>query len=144
MYLVNDELDLCFTNHSHYFYGTLAKEKNLITIECKNSKCTLSVNYQNKDSIEEVNIDVYLDEAEALLLACETKIEKIKHNITDEFGQTWTVYEYIGDNKGIVLATSKEEINQLPDWIEREVDKTEIEYKEFNLLKNPYKNWKDK
>jgi CYTH domain-containing protein len=60
---------------------------------------------------------------------------------------TWEVDEFIGDNTGLVIAevelqNENQKIN-LPDWIGEEVSGNR-QYNNSYLVKNPYKNWKDK
>ena len=60
---------------------------------------------------------------------------------------TWEVDEFIGENTGLIIAEVElQNENQkivLPDWIGKEVSGNR-QYNNSYLVKNPYKNWKDK
>ena len=59
----------------------------------------------------------------------------------------WEVDEFVGDNTGLIIAEVelKNEYQKivLPDWIGEEVSGNR-QYNNSYLVKNPYKNWKDK
>lgn len=59
----------------------------------------------------------------------------------------WEVDEFVGDNTGLIIAEVElKNENQkivLPDWIGKEVSGNR-QYNNSYLVKNPYKNWKDK
>lgn len=59
----------------------------------------------------------------------------------------WEVDEFVGDNTGLIIAEVelKNEYQKivLPDWIGKEVSGNR-QYNNSYLVKNPYKNWKDK
>ena len=59
----------------------------------------------------------------------------------------WEVDEFVGDNTGLIIAEVelKNEYQKivLPDWIGEEVSGNP-KYNNSYLVKNPYKNWKDK
>jgi CYTH domain-containing protein len=59
---------------------------------------------------------------------------------------TWEVDEFEGNNSGLVLAEMEvhweEQSFYEPDWVGKNVTE-ELRYYNFDLLNNPYQNWKD-
>ncbi|MGD1922157.1 MAG: CYTH domain-containing protein [Pleurocapsa sp.] len=70
-------------------------------------------------------------------------IEKIRYTIN--YGNlTWEVDDFLGENKGLIVAEVElENENQaidIPRWIDREVN--DIKYFNSSLIKYPYSQWK--
>lgn len=70
-------------------------------------------------------------------------IEKTRCKIP--FGDlTWEVDEFIGDNKGLIVAevelSDESQEIRVPDWIGEEVT-DDSRYFNANLVAHPYKNW---
>ena len=83
-------------------------------------------------------------DAENLLELCEKGIiEKFRYLVKIK-GHTYEVDEFLGDNKGLVVAevelASEEENFIKPDWLAEEVT-GDIKYYNSNLSRFPYKNW---
>lgn len=81
---------------------------------------------------------------EMLHTLCEQPlIEKIRY-LVEERGARWTVDEFFGENRGLLLAeielTSEEEAVVLPSWVGREVT-GDHRYYNVELTKNPYVRW---
>lgn len=83
-------------------------------------------------------------EAKELLQICEENtIDKIRYEVVVK-GHTFEVDEFLGDNKGLVIAEVelKDQLETFsrPSWLGREVT-GEVHYYNSNLIKNPYKEW---
>lgn len=59
---------------------------------------------------------------------------------------TWEVDEFLGDNKGLIVAeielSNEKETFEKPRWIGDEVS-SDSRYYNANLARNPYKSWKN-
>jgi len=71
-------------------------------------------------------------------------IEKYRSKIKYK-GMIWEVDEFLGENKGLIIAEVElENENQqveIPEWIGEEVSSDKRYYNSY-LVKNPYKNWR--
>ena len=89
--------------------------------------------------------EIPVSEAKELLKICEPGyIDKVRHYI--EVGKhTFEVDEFLGDNKGLVIAevelSYEDEPYDRPEWLGDEVTGSQMYYNAF-LSKNPYKLWK--
>ncbi|HUZ58204.1 MAG TPA: CYTH domain-containing protein [Hanamia sp.] len=72
-----------------------------------------------------------------------SELSKTRFKITYA-NKTWEVDEFLGDNKGLIIAeielTSEEESFAIPFWVEKEVTGDE-KYYNSNLTILPYRNW---
>jgi len=98
-------------------------------------------------SREEFEFPVPYEMAKEIInIFTEGVIEKIRYIIPYK-GKTWEVDGFMGDNNGLLLAeielNSEDEWVELPEWIGKEVS-DDSRYFNSNLIKNPYKRWKDK
>jgi adenylate cyclase len=98
-------------------------------------------------SREEFEFPVSADIAKELITKfSEGIIEKIRYALNHK-GETWEVDEFLGSNKGLIIAeielNNEEEIVELPEWVEKEVS-YDKRYFNSNLSNCPYKGWKDK
>lgn len=77
-------------------------------------------------------------------LCLKPPVEKKRYKINYD-GFTWDVDEFLGENEGLVIAEIElDRIEQKftkPDWVGENVT-LDPKYKNANLVKNPYKNWK--
>lgn len=111
-------------------------EKAYITVKGKSSNDGLQRLEWEKE--------IPFQEAETLFPLCEPYcIEKIRHIILYD-NHTFEIDEFLGDNKGLVVAEVElkepnEKIN-LPDWILKEVTGNPQYYNSY-ISQNPYKNW---
>ncbi|MGB3532762.1 MAG: CYTH domain-containing protein [Microcoleaceae cyanobacterium] len=86
------------------------------------------------------------DATEILETLCERPFIKKKRYqiIINEL--TWEVDEFLGENKGLILAEveliDENQAVDLPDWIAEEVS-YDSRYYNSNLVKNPYCQWSD-
>jgi CYTH domain-containing protein len=93
----------------------------------------------------EYEYQVPINEAEHILEElCEKPIiEKNRYKI-GACGLLWDVDEFLGVNKGLVVAeVHLEDENQsieLPEWVGREVSH-ELKYYNSNLVQNPFTEW---
>lgn len=77
-------------------------------------------------------------------LCAKPQIEKYRHKIPYD-GLMWEVDEFLGENKGLVVAEveishEKQEFKK-PKWVGKEVSK-DNRYSNSNLAKKPYSTWK--
>ena len=86
-------------------------------------------------------------DAETLLnQLCEKPlIEKIRHLVTHK-GSEWEIDEFLGDNAGLIIAELELESEVLefepPEWLGDNVS-GDMRYYNSNLVKHPFKTWKD-
>lgn len=97
-------------------------------------------------SRDEFEYEIPLADARDMLnsLATIPCIEKYRSTFTDN-GHIWEVDEFIGDNKGLIVAEvelqSESEEVTLPDWVGVEVT-GDAKYYNANLAKFPFSLWK--
>lgn len=95
----------------------------------------------------EFEYEIPVSDAETLLSDfCEKPlIEKTRYKVEID-NHTWDVDEFHGENKGLFLAevelSHENETFSKPDWLGEEVSH-DIKYLNANLIKNPYKFWKN-
>ena len=86
------------------------------------------------------------DATEMLETLCETPLIKKKRYKIMIDDLTWEVDEFLGENKGLIIAEVElQDENQaisLPDWIGKEVS-DDSRYYNSSLVKNPYCQWSD-
>lgn len=92
----------------------------------------------------EWEIQISLEEADALLLLCEPgKIEKTRF-LVKSGEHTFEVDEFYGDNQGLVIAeielSHKEEAFKKPHWLGEELTGNK-KYYNSALIRKPYKEW---
>jgi adenylate cyclase len=97
-----------------------------------------------RNSRLEFEYSIPLADAEQLLDLCDGPlVEKTRFEIPYA-GKTWQVDEYLGDNRGLVLAevelTNENERLDLPDWIGAEVS-GDPRYYNSNLAITPFRSW---
>lgn len=91
--------------------------------------------------------EIPLVDAKSLLKICEPgEIDKYRY-IVRYGNHAFEVDEYLGDNKGLIIAeielSSEDEQFQKPNWIGKEVTGM-TEYYNSMLMKNPYSMWQIK
>jgi adenylate cyclase len=110
--------------------------KGFLTIKGKTKSC----------SREEYEYGIPIEDAERMLnsLCVQPIIEKVRYFLTFE-NNKWVVDEFLGDNKGLVMAEieleSEHQTFIKPKWIGNEIT-SDYRYFNSNLVNNPYKNWK--
>lgn len=85
------------------------------------------------------------DAREILDKLCVGRLTKTRHYI--EFaGHTWEVDEFLGDNRGLVVAEleldTADAVFERPDWLGAEVT-DDRRYYNHHLALHPYKTWND-
>lgn len=109
--------------------------KGLLTIKGKTQSC----------SREEYEYDIPAQDAQIMLdkLCLQPIIEKVRYFLTYE-GNAWVVDEFLGVNKGLVVAEieleSEQQMFVKPEWIGYEIT-SDSRYFNSNLVNNPYKDW---
>lgn len=126
-------------------YITLDKKK-VIRLRILNEKARLTLKgLATKITRYEFEYEIPVQEAEQMLqLFCHKPIiKKIRYKIEYQ-GNLWEIDEFKGENSGLIIAEieldSEDQRFQKPGYIGREVTEDERFYN-FNLVKNPYKNW---
>ena len=95
----------------------------------------------------EYEYEIPFDEAKELLDNFSiSELSKIRYKIIVD-NKIWEVDEFLGDNRGLIVAeielTSEDEHFEIPAWVDREVTGQE-KYYNSNLTIEPYKNWESK
>lgn len=94
----------------------------------------------------EYEYEIPLSDAISLLdELCEyPPIEKKRYKINYK-GFIWEIDEFLGENKGLIIAevelTDENQVVAIPDWVGKEVT-DDPRYLNANLVNNPYKAWK--
>lgn len=88
------------------------------------------------------------DAKEIMEEMCSTFIEKYRFLYKDDLGNVWEFDEFLGDNRGLVIAeiefdniNSVDSIKKPFNFIGEEL--TNPKYSNYNLSKNPYNLWKE-
>ena len=91
--------------------------------------------------------EIPVDEVKELLKICEPGIIDKTRYLVDVGNHTFEVDEFYGDNEGLVIAEvelkDENENFEKPEWLGEEVTGDKKYYNSM-LMKNPYKNWKEK
>lgn len=116
----------------------VAGDKGYIAVKSKRTGIT-RLEYEYEIPVEDAN--------RMLENLCQKPlIEKYRYILNYE-GYTWEIDEFLGDNEGLVVAEIELEDEEQefikPDFVGEEVT-FDYRYRNSNLVKNPYKNWKDK
>ena len=95
----------------------------------------------------EWEIEIPKEDALSLLKICEPGvIDKTRYHVKVG-NHTFEVDEFYGDNEGFIVAEvelqEENEGFEKPEWLGKEVT-GDVKYYNSMLMKNPYKNWRDK
>ena len=95
----------------------------------------------------EYEYEIPFDEAKELLDNFSiSELSKIRYKIIVD-NKIWEVDEFLGDNRGLIVAeielTSEDENFSIPGWVDKEVTGQE-KYYNSNLTIEPYRNWESK
>ncbi len=95
----------------------------------------------------EWEIEIPKEDALSLLKICEPGvIDKTRYHVKVG-NHTFEVDEFYGDNEGLIVAEvelqEENEGFEKPEWLGKEVT-GDVKYYNSMLMKNPYKNWRDK
>jgi len=111
----------------------MAGEKAFLTIKTGNNPLNRS----------EFEYEIPMNDAQDLLILCDSKIEKIRFLIPQN-NLFWEIDVFEGDNDGLIVAeielNSENEKFELPDWIDHEVT-NESKYLNVELIKHPFTKW---
>ncbi|MCB2221487.1 MAG: CYTH domain-containing protein [Bacteroidetes bacterium] len=143
------------TNHAYrhldkgklYRQGFLSVEpERVIRIRAVEKKATLTIKAMGKGiTRDEYEYEIPFSDARDLLanVCIQPLIEKIRYCV--QVGTlTWEVDEFLGENRGLIIAEVEIENESdpldVPDWVGEEVTH-DLRYYNNHLVKNPYKNW---
>jgi adenylate cyclase len=131
-----------------YKQGYLSTDNNrTVRVRLEGDIAKLTIKGEKKGpSGKEFEYEIPYEDAIYILenLCLKPLIEKIRYKINYE-GFTWDVDEFLGENKGLVIAEieldrADQKFNK-PGWAGKNVT-LDQRYKNANLVKNPFKNWK--
>ncbi len=116
-----------------------------VRVRIQGKQAFLTIKSKNSGiSRQEFEYPIPTNEAEELLLLCETPaLEKIRYQVNYQ-DRTWEVDEFHGENQGLIVAeielqTETEEFC-LPPWLDREVS-NDPRYFNSQLSKYPFSSW---
>ena len=93
---------------------------------------------------QEFEYEIPLSDAQAMLQLCEQPLVEKNRRVVNFAGNDWEVDEFLGENKGLVVAeielASEQQAFETPDWIGAEVTE-DRRYFNANLSSNPYSSW---
>ena len=88
-----------------------------------------------------------VDDAKEMLALCDGPVVEKNRRVVQHAGLTWEVDEFLGDNKGLIVAEveldSEDQTIDVPNWVGAEVT-ADSRYFNSNLATTPYKLWADK
>jgi len=92
----------------------------------------------------EFEYEIPLDDAQEMLKLCDGPLVEKNRHIVQHAERTWEVDEFLGDNKGLVVAevelASEDQTLDVPSWVGAEIT-NDSRYFNSNLSINPYKQW---
>lgn len=123
---------------------------NTVRVRIRDRQGFLTVKGPSRDGISryEWEREIPLADAEELLLLCHGgTIDKIRHLVPAGGGKYFEVDEFYGDNAGLVMAEieldAPDEPFEKPLWLGEEVT-GDRRYYNSHLLKNPFKDWRNR
>lgn len=127
--------------------GYIARTQDrTVRVRVAGEKGRLTIKYRGEGiARSEFEYDIPLNEAQALLDGLDPGeiIEKIRHTLTCE-GNVWEVDEFLGANKGLIVAEieleSEDQPFVKPAWLGDEVSKIS-RYLNVELSRLPYTAW---
>lgn len=130
----------------HYKQAYLnEKGDNTVRVRIEGEKAKLTIKGKSSNiSRLEFEYDIPMEDAEALFTLAKTPIvEKYRYKIMYA-GNCWEVDEFLGLNRGLVVAEieleSETQPFEKPDWIGMEVS-GDKRYTNANLARKPYCEW---
>ncbi|WP_297798741.1 CYTH domain-containing protein [Arenimonas sp. GDDSR-1] len=132
-----------YLNHSE----ALAAGREHCSVRVRITGESANLNIKSREtgaSRQEFEYPIPLADAESLmLLACEGRIEKVRH-LVQIGGHLWEIDEFAGDNAGLVVAEIElGDVNEpfaRPDWLGPEVTDS-LRYYNMALAARPYRHW---
>lgn len=136
------------TKGIHYKQGYLSTDKNrTVRVRTINNKAFLTIKGISVGATrKEFEYEIPFDEGNEMLneLCFQPIIEKIRYKLKVENGLVWEIDEFLGQNKGLILAEIEleyEEQNFIkPDWLGDEVT-TNPKFYNSSLVKFPFSKW---
>jgi len=93
---------------------------------------------------DEFEYEIPVDDAKQLMKMCIGNVVSKTRYVIPIQDKKWEIDVFEGDNLGLIVAEieldNENETIEMPDWIIEEVS-TDRKYYNFNLSKNPYRNW---
>ena len=93
---------------------------------------------------DEYEYPIPLSDACELLKLCEGDIVEKNSYVLEHAGKRWEIDEFLGPNKGLVIAEIELEMSdekiELPNWVTVEVSQ-DNRYYNFNLSRHPFSQW---
>ena len=131
-----------------YRQGYLAIDiKRTVRIRTVEKKGFLTIKALERGAVRtEYEYEIPLQDAISILdTLCELPIIEKKRYKIDHKGFVWEVDEFMGENKGLIIAevelSDENQVIAIPDWVGKEVT-DDLRYLNANLVKNPYSKWK--
>jgi CYTH domain-containing protein len=125
----------------------LATPTQSVRVRTKDDLGFITIKAKKHEGVtNEYEYEIPADDANELLdVVCQKPlIEKFRYT-KEELGHTWEIDEFLGGNKGLVVAevelSDTNEPVELPDWIGEEVT-GDPRYLNANLYQHPYSEWK--
>ena len=131
----------------HYQQGYILSDDHhtvRIRVAGTHSYITLKASTGNHVSRKEYEYEIPLAEGEEILQEfAKNGTEKIRYRIPLG-GFIWEIDEFLGDNKGLIVAEielkNEQDEFEKPDWVKNEVT-DDVRYTNSNLAIHPFKNW---
>jgi len=130
----------------HYAQGYLNQAReNTVRVRIAGEKAFLTIKSKSKGiSRQEFEYEIPRKDAQELLKLSQTPIvEKIRYKI-EYAGKCWEVDEFLGKNKGLVVAEieldAENETFEKPEWIGKEVS-DDKRYFNSHLARKPFSEW---
>jgi CYTH domain-containing protein len=146
-FLVRSELWRAGAEGEIYRQGYLAADPDrTVRVRVAGSRGTLTVKGRSAGLARaEFEYEIPVRDADEMLdtLCLRPLIEKIRYRVPHA-GHTWEVDEFLGENRGLVLAEVElgdpAEGVELPEWAGREVS-DDPRYYNANLMRHPFGRW---
>ena len=146
--LKNDSWRDHYTKKMELRQGYLSTAKDCtVRVRIADDEAFVTIKGKSRNiSRSEFEYSIPKTDAESMLLefSAENIIEKTRYFI-DYKGSEWTIDEFFGSNRTLVLAeielSSEDAVYAKPDWIGDEVS-GDCRYYNSNLSENPYSTWK--
>ena len=126
----------------------VSDEKKVIRVRKKNDEFFITIK-GNNIGISRFEFEYKIPEEDANDLFqnfCEIGVIKKTRHYVNFRKHLWEIDEFHDHNEGLIVAEielhSEDEKFHIPDWIFKEVT-SESRYYNMNLIKNPYRNWKN-
>ncbi len=147
----NDDFKECVRQSQKIVQGYLSSvPERAVRVRIKGDKGFLTVKgIGNESGMSrfEWEKEISVEDAKDLLKICEPGIIDKTRYIVQYKGYVYEIDEFYGDNDGLIVAEieleSEDDIFEKPEWLGEEVT-GDVKYYNAMLMKNPYKNWKDK